>query len=286
MILFAINPLRETTVSKKNNRKADEKQYQSTLHINIEQMRLFKEQIGFRYSYHKSQRLEAGCSYKRLRDTVTQQHNWIVNRVDELTNFKKIKAEFPKKRVSTKKAILHLVDELKKDKGLIHFYAIPTTHDITVHLIHGTKFGKFRSKNFPTPEEYFKEIGVLHWFVGEKKNENVHHGYGVSINKDVLEPMCLKIIHMKDIGEQPVCDIEVEETHSFVANGVVAHNCMISHGTGRFLREKLFDNSDKYQMIVCKLCGQISKSKNCCPVCNTKKVVKCDIPFTSKSVDS
>ena len=97
-------------------------------------MKKFKEQIGFRYCYHKSQRLEAGCSYKRLRDTVVEQHNWIT-RVDELTDFKKTKTEFPTRKIRTKAAIQQAVEELEKDKGLIHPYAIPSTHDITDHLI-------------------------------------------------------------------------------------------------------------------------------------------------------
>ena len=65
----------------------------------------FAEKIGFRYCCHKSQRLEAGKSYKRLRNEVVRQHNWIVNRVDELTNFTRIKKEDPLKKVQTKKQL-------------------------------------------------------------------------------------------------------------------------------------------------------------------------------------
>ena len=80
------------------------------------------------------------------------------------------------KNIRTKKAIIQAVRELKQNEALLHEYAIPTTHDITDHLIKGTKFGKFRSKSFPTAEEYFKEIGALDWF-----NE-----YGIKDQKEYL----------------------------------------------------------------------------------------------------
>jgi hypothetical protein len=71
------------------------------MHFDISELIPFYEKIGFRYCCHKNQRLEAGVSYKRLRNEVTRQHNWIVERVDQLTNFSKIKKENPTKIVPT-----------------------------------------------------------------------------------------------------------------------------------------------------------------------------------------
>ena len=122
---------------------------------------------------------------------------------------------------------------------------------------------------------------MLDWFFEEKNN----HSYGISLSEQVLKPMCLKIIHVKKIGEQPVCDIEVEETHSFVANGVVAHNCMISHGAPMFVREKLFDNSDKFHVYICKNCCNITTSQNQCTLCdyeNSQNVRKCYLPYIAR----
>jgi hypothetical protein len=50
---------------------------------------------------------------------------------------------------------------LKKTEGLLHEYAIPSTHDITDNLIKGTEFGKFTAKGFPTAEEFLEKIGAL-----------------------------------------------------------------------------------------------------------------------------
>ena len=266
-----IQKFKETTYSKnKNCKNEDDKNYQLTLHLDVNELISFHEKIGFRYCCHKSQRLEAAVSYKRLRNEIIRQHNIITCRVDEITNFSKIKKENPNKIVSTKKAIEQAVSELSQTEVIVHPYAIPSTHDITDHLINGTQFGKFASKAFPTAEEYFKEIGALSWFLDEKiestelteSEETLEEervvSYGVKRDYDGLPVMNLHVIDIRDAGIHPVYDIQVDKTNSFLANGIVSHNCMISHGAARFTRGRMYDSSDKYSVFVCKKCGIIA----------------------------
>jgi DNA-directed RNA polymerase II subunit RPB2 len=318
---------RETSCSKKKfeaKDKADNsgRSFQLTLHFPIEQLVTFSEKIGFRYCCHKSQRLEAGVSYRRLREEVTRQHNWMVNRVNEITKFKEIKEKTPEKMVPTKKAIAQAVEELKKTEGLLHEYAIPSTHDITDHLIKGTEFGKFTAKGFPTAEEFLETIGALDWF---KNEDNGSSGkcrtdlddvdvdvdadassedsvsvsvsvsgndddakYGVTRGCDSIPTMNLTIISRIPVGPKPVYDISVKDTHSFLANGVVAHNCMVSHGAARFTRGRLYDASDKYQVHVCRDCGMIAAYNDkmgihCCRTCdNRTNFAYVEIPYACK----
>jgi intein/homing endonuclease len=307
------NP-KETSCSKKKfetKDKADNsgRSFQLTLHLPIEQLIPFSEKVGFRYCCHKSQRLEAGVSYRRLREGVMRQHNWMVNRVNEITKFKEIKEKTPEKNVPTKKAILQAVDELKKTEGLLHEYGIPSTHDITDHLIKGTEFGKFTAKGFPTAEEFLEKIGALDWF----KNESVKclpseddvdadadvdaalggddddaGNYGVTRDCGSIPTMNLTVVSRIPVGPKQVYDISVEDTHSFLANGIVAHNCMVSHGAARFTRGRLYDASDKYQVHVCRDCGMIAAYNDkmgihCCRTCdNRTNFAYVEIPYACK----
>jgi intein/homing endonuclease len=301
-----IQNFKETSYSK-NKKIKDEnaKNFQLTLHLDINELIPFSEKIGFRYCCHKSQRLEAGVSYKRLRNEVTRQHNWLVSKVDELTNFSEIKKENPNKIVPTKKAIEQAVKELQLIEPLIHNYAIPSTHDITDHLIKGTTFGKFTSKSFPNAEEYLTEIGALEWFLtpeeefdGEeeedefkeeyKDEEKRESCYGVNRECEGLPTMNLKVIDIRPAGIHPVYDIQVDETHSFLANGIVAHNCMVSHGAARFTRGRMYDASDKYSVFVCKKCGLIAAYNDklhihCCRTCDNRvDFAYVEIPYSCK----
>jgi DNA-directed RNA polymerase II subunit RPB2 len=308
-----IQKARETSFSKKkfelkDKSDATNRSFQLTLHLPIEQLIPFSEKIGFRYCCHKSQRLEAGVSYRRLREEVCRQHNWLVNRVDEITHFKEIKAKNPDKIVHTKSAIVQAVEELKKTEGLLHEYAIPSTHDITDHLIKGTEFGKFTSKSFPTAEQFMEKIGALDWFliddiepkkmdVDEKvfeeceiedEDESSSAGYGVQRGSNALPTMNLTVVSRINVGPKHVYDISVEDTHSFLANGIVAHNCMVSHGAARFTRERLYDVSDKYQVHVCSRCGMVAAFNDalgihCCKMCdNRTEFALVEIPYSCK----
>jgi hypothetical protein len=308
---------KETSCSKEKfegKDKADNtgRSFQLTLHLPIEQLIPFSEKVGFRYCCHKTQRLEAGVSYRRLREEVTRQHNWMVNRVNELTNFKEIKEKNPEKIVPTKKAIAQAVEELKKKEGLLHEYAIPSTHDITDHLIKGTQFGKFTAKGFPTAEEFLEKIGALDWFKNESLKclpsaddvDTLEHEddansdpdidtldtgkYGVTRDCGSIPTMNLTVISRIPVGPKQVYDISVEDTHSFLANGIVAHNCMVSHGAARFTRGRLYDASDKYQVHVCRDCGMIAAYNDkmgihCCRMCdNRTNFAYVEIPYACK----
>lgn len=303
---------KETSFSKKKfeaKDKADNsgRSFQLTLHLPIEQLIPFSEKVGFRYCCHKSQRLEAGVSYRRLREEVTRQHNWMVNRVNEITKFKEIKEKTPEKNVPTKKAIIQAVDELKKTEGLLHEYAIPSTHDITDHLIKGTEFGKFTAKGFPTAEEFLEKIGALDWFKNESMKclpsvddvddvdadtamggDDDAGNYGVTRDCGSIPTMNLTVVSRIPVGPKQVYDISVEDTHSFLANGIVAHNCMVSHGAARFTRGRLYDASDKYQVHVCRDCGMIAAYNDkmgihCCRTCdNRTNFAYVEIPYACK----
>ena len=88
-----------------------------------------------------------------------------------------------------------------------------------------------------------------------------------------------------------VCDISVDKTHSFLAEGVVSHNCMIAHGMAQFLKERLVNVSDLYHVHVCSKCGLFARKKPdkdiyLCQMCSSRGLSytthKIEIPYAFK----
>lgn len=64
--------------------------------------------------------------------------------------------------------------------------------------------------------------------------------------------------------------------------GEMEVDALISHGVVKFLRERLYDCSDKYSVNICKMCGNISTTPKYCKACNTEKIVNVAIPYVTK----
>ena len=61
-------------------------------------------------------------------------------------------------------------------------------------------------------------------------------------------------------------------------------DCMIAHGNSKFLQERLFEQSDKYSVPVCKECGHFATNKTTCEACKTDRVEMIKLPYVSKLV--
>lgn len=59
-------------------------------------------------------------------------------------------------------------------------------------------------------------------------------------------------------------------------------DCLLSHGSVQFLRERLFDMSDAFSVLICNECGVISNNREECHVCKNNELVRTNIPYASK----
>jgi len=64
--------------------------------------------------------------------------------------------------------------------------------------------------------------------------------------------------------------------------GEMERDSIIAHGVSRFLKERLFDESDPYQVYLCTNCKNFALNENGCISCKTDKVVKVNLPYSSK----
>ena len=181
---------------------------------------------------------------------------------------------------------------VEKEK-IIHECVIPYQHDMSEYFLNERTNCKFNNSRFPNAEKYLREIGAFEWFTERKyvepneKNISTPR-YGVNRENNSLPTMNLKVIDIRPAGIHPVYDIEVENTHNFLANGIVAHNCMLSHGSVQFLKERTFDCSDKYYVWIDNETGMISPVNPEKGIYkslyseNTTKFSKIQLPYSSK----
>lgn len=167
----------------------------------------FQEKIGFSYCVHKSMRLEAGCSYLRYMEKTWEQQKYIVECV------KNLKTVMP-----LEDAITIVTDDVKTNFPVYNkYYSNQTKSQMIDLLINRKKWDKhmFSQEHFTDPMEYMKEINAL----------NIFDSYGVNNEEKSTPCMQKTVIYKRNIGIQQTYDLEVETSHSFVADGIVVHNC-------------------------------------------------------------
>lgn len=264
-----------TTNSKQSNGTKSHKEV--VLNIPLEQLINFAENVGFRYCVHKSQRLDAGVSYRRFREGVLRQRSEICEAVDAAVNYRDTHARAvtgKKTVIRTKKPIEEAVADLLAREPLLHAESVPSGKMLGRILLEKNA-NEIRSATFPTVDEYFTEIGVMDLF----------DDYGVTREQTVLPHYALRIIDVRANGEDEMYDITVAKAESFVANGVVSHNCMLGQGLAYMTTDRLFHQSDAYRIPVCTICGlqAVDNGETMeCRVCNTTKCVMVPIPFGTK----
>lgn len=181
--------------------------YSQVLSIFKDDIISYYEKIGYAYCIGKTYKLAIASSYYKLKRETTRQGNWVNNRVNIL-----------KKDMTIKKAISQAHQELIDKEPIFNkHYSLPDKETLSV-----SPDSKFKKEFFPSVRDYLISTGSYDKFVtGTNK-----HSYAVKHDEEYTPCYYLYVIHKRDIGKQIVYDIEVKDTHNFVANGVVVHNCI------------------------------------------------------------
>lgn len=61
-------------------------------------------------------------------------------------------------------------------------------------------------------------------------------------------------------------------------------DAIIVHGASRFLKERLFEQSDAYTINICNKCGNIATTHKECNSCQTDEISKVNFPYAGKLV--
>jgi DNA-directed RNA polymerase II subunit RPB2 len=100
-----------------------------------------------------------------------------------------------------------------------------------------------------------------------------------------LKHMVKDKIHSRSQGNVTVLSrqpVDGRSKDGGLRSGEMEAWCMVSHGISSFLRERMFDMSDKYEVTVCTKCGVFGCSSKACHSCKSESISMVDIPYACK----
>jgi len=173
----------------------------------------FGEKIGFRYCWSKMLRCCIGTSYYKYRENVLKQKKEFSDYVDNSD-------------LSVKKSIQKLKKEYKEP------------------ILYGTmlKENYKRNRGTNTNLKNFKGYSALEYLNLLNAIKFFEDPYFIKDDKShiALPTFELTVIHIKELNKcEQVYDISVNNTHNFIANSVVVHNCFEPFTTNIFSRSTL-----------------------------------------------
>lgn len=179
----------------------------------------FSKYVGFRYCSHKAYKLAIATSYWRMEENIKKQHSFIVDRVNQL--------KLENQKLTLKTVLDKAREELKNKECILNeYYSLSNTKDINKRLEQArTTELKYLQKKYGVPDakEYIEDLGVLKWFEGEYVNNR---------DSEELPYFTMKLMDIRKDIPRMVYDIEVKESHSFLAHGLVVHNCFSTGNWG------------------------------------------------------
>jgi DNA polymerase elongation subunit (family B)/intein/homing endonuclease len=185
--------------------------YTQKLTIKQDDIIKYYETIGYAYCVGKTYKLAIVSSYYKLKKETKKQFNWVRERVKKL-----------KQNMKIKDALEQAHNELIQNEPIFNnHYSLPNIKIMYLDK-ESTYNSKFRKEFFPSAKEYLILTGSYEKFV-TNDNKKSH-----AVKQDATHSPCyyLSILNKKDIGTKAVYDIEVKDTHNFIANGAVVHNCI------------------------------------------------------------
>lgn len=170
----------------------------------------FVTTIGYRYCYHKTLRASVAVMYYRIRDKAYVTRKNLYESVMVLVNT----------GMSVQKAYNKAMETIKTPEYMPKYVTIKQW----VRKGYDSYSGRSDqvSRQFPNATKFVDIIGAKCIF--EKTDK--FHTYSMSKEQRTLPVFSLNVIGIKEVGKKQVYDIEVKDTHSYMAEGLVVHNCV------------------------------------------------------------
>jgi DNA polymerase elongation subunit (family B) len=192
------------------------------LRISTKSLIDFEDLIGFRYCYHKSYRLKIATSFYKVKSEKIRFYNLILSQIKERVN----------QGFSICNSYNFIKEQYYKD------ISIPTRETFNSRFNTNFENYVFRDKNTfeGNCKKFLTETGSLDLLSFQDLNKK---SYSLEKDAESIPTFYLPIKSIKNIGQKQVYDIEVDNTHNFIANGIVVHNCVQDSNLTVKLFEKL-----------------------------------------------
>jgi hypothetical protein len=166
--------------------------------------------IGYRYSYGKTLKSSVACVYYRIRDRAKIMCKELYDNI--------IEHRKNNNSLSMKEAYDLVINTIEMKNYM------PKYDTVKQWIMKGFLDGRPDqvSRSFPKAKDFIELFGAEDIF----KNETKKHSYSMTKEQTYLPTFKLKVVKIRDVGEKTVYDIEVKDTHSFLAENIVVHNCL------------------------------------------------------------
>ncbi len=191
----------------------------SHLHVfNIKILNLheFTNFVGFRYNIHKMLRCEALQLKLNYKQNIIQQRHDIVQKIFDVCGTKNI----------TMNCYTDIVN--KFNDIYLHESSIPTFEYVNMCIQKKSIVDVHIDIDV---EKFFNDMGLMEWF---------HRGYNIIDKTKLCLPVyCIPFLNSSDGGIKQVYDLNIQNNYSFIANGIVVHNCIEPFTSNLYLRRTL-----------------------------------------------
>ena len=175
----------------------------------------FSEIIGFRYSIQKILRNDLGKIYWNYQEQIIEEKYKILNKILQL---------YEKNKNYSKS--LDIINKKWVNKTISKF-SFPNYDNLRYYRKNNKKITFIKHLN---PEDLFNKMNCLHWF----KDKYIIGKYDKN-----LKYFNLPILKIEQYQKEHVWDLSINKYHSFLANGLVVHNCFEPVTSNIYVRRTL-----------------------------------------------